>query len=155
MLANGLQVQQLGYFIDRRRATRDGAQADEGGEVAHAAVEFGDENGGDRREGGRVDPDARRLPFGGAEAGAVDEGGDLLGEGAAVVELGHPVDGRRQGLAGQLGQLGQLGLGEGVGEVEEEHTVIATCSLSYTTAAKNSGGTLIAELSCSGLSLAP
>ena len=121
MVADGLQVDDFGDFELGWGAAMEGAGANEGGEVAHAAVEFGDENAGSGGVCGRVDEDGGGLPLAGSEGGGIHARGYLDGEGLGVVELAGDVADFGDGAAGQARQLVLLVGGKGVGEVDDDH----------------------------------
>lgn len=121
MVADGLEVDDFGDFELGWVAAGKGANADEGGEVAHAPVEFGNENTGSGGVGGRVNEDGEGLPLGGGESGGVYARSHLGGEGLGVVKLAGDVADFGDGAAGEVRQLFLLGSGEGVGEVEDYH----------------------------------
>lgn len=99
-IADGLEVEDFGDFKLGWGGAGQGADADDGGEVAGAAVEFGEEGGNGGGVGGWVDEDGAGLPVGGGEGKGVEEGGDLGWKGTAVVELGGDVEDGVNGLRG-------------------------------------------------------
>lgn len=95
-----MEVEDFGYLELGWGGVGQGTDADDGGEVAGAAVEFGQEGGDGVGVGGWVDEDGAGLPVAGSEGDGVDEGGDLGWEGTAVVKLAGDVEDLGNGLCG-------------------------------------------------------
>ena len=135
VVPQGLQVEDFCHLEAGRDhalaiGPEQGAYAQARGEVAHAAVEFGDEGHGAEVERGRVDEDGQGLPFLGGQPGRVGHGLDLGRQGLLGVDLAGDVDDAGDGLPGEGFDLFLLGVGDGVGEVEDYHHFLFLYSFS-------------------------
>lgn len=120
-LADSLKVDDLCDFVAGGVAAGHGPDAHDGGEVADAAVQLGQEDSDGRRVARRVDEDAAGLQGVAGKVKAVDVPADLGFEGLCVIELQRRVDDVADGFAGLFFDLLALGRREGVGEVEDDH----------------------------------
>lgn len=120
LVAQGLQINNLGELEFMGRCVLHGTQAHHTWEVAHAPVHLGQQAGGNGAVPGQVDEQRGRLPFFAAE-------GDLVGQGARLRRVGQggvKLGGRVYHLYRHLclgGQVVYLLWRERVGEVDEAH----------------------------------
>ncbi len=121
-----LQVEDFGHLEAGRHhtltiGTDHGPHADAGREVAHASVQFRDERDRAEVERRRVDEDGCGLPLLGCESRRVGHGRDLRRQRLLRVDLAVDDDDALDLLAREALNLRQVFVGQGVGEVEDEH----------------------------------
>lgn len=121
-----LQVENFGHLKARGHDAvamfvHHGTHADAGREVAHAAVQFGDERDRAEVERRRVDEDGQGLPLLGREPRRVSHSRDLRGQRLLRVDLAVDDNDALGLLAREALNLCQVFVGERMGEVEDEH----------------------------------
>lgn len=90
-LARGLQVDDFRQLVGRADAIGDGSQADDGGEVSHASVQFCQQAGGNGAVPGQVDEQRGGLPVCAAQGNAMHKRLCLFGIALGGVKLGGDV----------------------------------------------------------------
>lgn len=116
-----LQIQYFDHLELPGHGIRNGPNARGRREVAGAPVDFCHQAKGGRRQSRRVDQQSLGLPLVTGQAYTLHQFPNLFCQGLPVIELGHALDHPVDGAAGQGLDLGPLRVGDGVGEVEEDH----------------------------------
>jgi len=123
-----LQVDNFGHFILRRRAIRNGTNTDNGREIAHTPMQFGEQSHRGEIVGGGDEQERGGLPLFGGEANLIYQRVNLFIIGFGIVELGRDIASFGDGLGGEGFEVGALGGGERVGKIYKQHGVCYTCN---------------------------